>query len=101
MCRRRGPGSRWVAAPALGWSSSDDSTVQEVETRYRNGGIGYGEVKALLAEVIEQHLAPLRHRYERLRAEPAALHERLAEGERHAAGRADRVLTRAMTAMGI
>lgn len=79
----------------------DDSTIQEVETRYRNGGIGYGEVKALLAEVIEQHVAPLRHRYERLRAEPAALHKRLIEGEQHAARRADQVLTRAMTAMGL
>jgi hypothetical protein len=36
-----------------------------------------------------------------LRAEPAALHERLIEGEQHAARRADQVLTRAMTAMGL
>jgi hypothetical protein len=49
----------------------------------------------------EQHVAPLRHRYERLRAEPAALHERLIEGEQHTARRADQVLTRAMTAMGL
>ena len=40
-------------------------------------------------------------RYERLRAEPAALHERLIEGEQLAARRADQVLTRAMTAMGL
>ena len=79
----------------------DDATIQEVETRYRAGGIGYGEVKARLAEVIEQHVAPLRLRYARLRAEPAALHERLIAGERHAAGRADQVLGRAMTAMGL
>jgi tryptophanyl-tRNA synthetase len=76
-----------------------DSTM--VETRYRNGTMGYGDAKALLAEVIEQHVAPLRHRYERLRAEPAALHERLIEGEQHTARRADQVLTRAMTAMGL
>ena len=78
-----------------------DSTVREVETRYRAGTIGYGETKALLADVIEQHLAPLRDRYERLRTGPAVLHERLLEGERHAARRADRVLARAMTAMGL
>ncbi len=78
-----------------------DSTVREVETRYRAGTIGYGETKALLADVIEQHVAPLRDRYERLRTEPAVLHERLIEGERHAARRADRVLARAMTAMGL
>jgi tryptophanyl-tRNA synthetase len=79
----------------------DDATIREVETRYRDGAIGYGEAKALLAEVVERHVAPLRRRYERLRAEPDALHERLAEGERHAARRADRVLARAMTAMGL
>ena len=80
---------------------ADEPTIQEVEARYRAGGIGYGEVKALLAEVIEQHVAPLRHRYQRFMAEPEALHERLVEGERHAARRADQVLTRAMTAMGL
>ena len=79
----------------------DDSTIHEVETRYRDGSIGYGEAKALLAEVIEQHVAPLRDRYERLRADPRALRERLVAGEQHAARRADRVLTRAMTAMGL
>jgi tryptophanyl-tRNA synthetase len=80
---------------------ADDSTIQAVETRYREGGIGYGETKALLADVIEQHVAPLRHRYQQLRAEPAALQERLIDGEQHAARRADQVLARAMTAMGL
>jgi tryptophanyl-tRNA synthetase len=80
---------------------ADDATVAQVETRYRSGGIGYGEVKALLADVVEQHVAPLRERYQRLRAEPAALRERLAAGEAHAARRADAVLTRTMTALGL
>jgi tryptophanyl-tRNA synthetase len=79
----------------------DDSTIREVESRYRTGTIGYGATKALLAEVVEQHVGPLRQRYERLRAEPAALHQRLVEGEQHAARRADQVLARAMTAMGL
>jgi tryptophanyl-tRNA synthetase len=79
----------------------DGATVQEVETRYRDGTIGYGETKALLAHVIVEHVAPLRRRYARLRAEPDALHERLIAGERHAARRAEAVLDRAMTAMGL
>ena len=33
---------------------ADASAVAEVEARYRDGGIGYGEVKALLADVIER-----------------------------------------------
>jgi tryptophanyl-tRNA synthetase len=80
---------------------ADASTVAEVEARYRNGGIGYGEVKALLADVIEHHVAPLRDRYEQLLADPAALRERLAGDERHAAQRADEVLAAAMSAMGL
>jgi tryptophanyl-tRNA synthetase len=70
-------------------------------SRYRNGGIGYGEVKVLLAEVIEQYAAPLRHRFERLLADPPALEERLVMGEQHATQRAEHVLAHAMTAMGL
>jgi tryptophanyl-tRNA synthetase len=80
---------------------ADASTIHEVETRYRNGAIGYGEVKALLAEAIEQHLVSLRHRYDRLLADPPALQERLSTGEQHATQRAEQVLARAMTAMGL
>jgi tryptophanyl-tRNA synthetase len=76
-------------------------TVAEVEARYRAGGIGYGEVKALLADVIEDHVAPLRARYERLLADPGALRDRLAADERHAADRADEVLAATMSAMGL
>jgi tryptophanyl-tRNA synthetase len=80
---------------------ADVATVREVETRYRDGGIGYGDVKVLLVEVIEQHVAPLRERAERLFADPAALQERLSKGEQHASRRAEQVLVRAMTAMGL
>jgi tryptophanyl-tRNA synthetase len=80
---------------------ADVATVREVEARYRTGGIGYGEVKALLAEGIEQYVAPLRHRYERLLADPPTLQGRLDAGERHATQRAEHVLARAMTAMGL
>jgi tryptophanyl-tRNA synthetase len=80
---------------------ADASTVADVEARYRAGGIGYGEVKALLADVIEDHVAPLRDRYEQLLADPAALRERLAADERHAAERADEVLAATMGAMGL
>jgi tryptophanyl-tRNA synthetase len=83
---------RAFAAPA---------TVEEVETRYRAGGIGYAEVKALLAEIVEQHVAPLRRRHEQLLADEPALEERLRRGELHAGERADQVLARAMTAMGL
>ena len=80
---------------------ADTRTVAGVEARYRTGGIGYGEVKALLAEVIDAHVAPLREHYHRLLSDPAELDARLADGEQHARQRADRMLARTMAAMGL
>jgi tryptophanyl-tRNA synthetase len=80
---------------------ADAATTHGVETRYRTGGIGYGEVKSLLAEVIERHVAPIRDRYGELLADPSALEARLVAGERHATQRAERVLARTMAAMGL
>jgi tryptophanyl-tRNA synthetase len=75
--------------------------VAGVERGYREGGIGYGEVKALLAESLEAHVAPLRDAYRELLEEPAALEERLERGEAHAGARAGRTLRRAAEAMGL
>lgn len=80
---------------------ADPSTVAAVSERYRDGGIGYGEVKALLADAIDAHVAPLRERYEDLLADPSELDARLAAGERHAAERGERTLARTMAAMGL
>jgi tryptophanyl-tRNA synthetase len=80
---------------------ADQRTVAAVEARYRTGGVGYGEVKSLLAEVIDAHVAPMRNRYDRLLADPAALDARLANGEQHARQRADRTFARTMAALGL
>ena len=80
---------------------ADPGTVAAVEERYRTGGIGYGEVKARLADAVEAHVAPLRDRYQRLLTDPAGLDARLETGEQHARERADRTLTRTVAAMGL
>jgi tryptophanyl-tRNA synthetase len=80
---------------------ADPPTVAAVEEHYRTGGIGYGEVKARLADAVDAHVAPLRDRYRRLLADPAALEARLAAGERHASRRADGTLARTVVAMGL
>lgn len=80
---------------------ADAGTVATVEERYRRGGIGYGEVKALLADAIDAHVAPMRRRYQGLLTDPAQLDARLAEGEQHVRERADRTLARTMVAMGL
>ena len=80
---------------------ADPGTVAAVEERYRTGGIGYGEVKARLADAIDAHVAPLRDRYRRLLTDPAGLDVRLETGEQHARERADRTLARTVVAMGL
>ena len=80
---------------------ADPGTVAAVEERYRTGGIGYGEVKARLADAIDAHVAPMRDHYHRLLTDSAELDARLADGERHAGRRADRTLARTMAAMGL
>jgi tryptophanyl-tRNA synthetase len=80
---------------------ADPATVAAVEERFRAGGIGYGEVKARLADAIDAHVAPLRDRYRQLLADPAALDARLARGEQHASERADLTLSRTVAAMGL
>ena len=80
---------------------ADPEMVARVEERYRSGGIGYGEVKARLADAVDALVAPMRSRYRRLLSDPSELEARLAEGEQHARRRADRTLASTMTAMGL
>ena len=73
----------------------------EVERRYREGGIGYGEVKTLLAESIIARFAPARDQ----RADWLAHSERVTEvraaGAARAKATARRVLDRARAACGL
>jgi tryptophanyl-tRNA synthetase len=78
-----------------------EDQVAEVDRRYREGGIGYGEVKTRLAEQIIAHFAEARER----RAEWLAHPERIAAVRRDAAERARAtarvVLDRARQACGV
>ena len=73
----------------------------EVEHRYREGGIGYGEVKSRLAEHVIAYFAPARAR----RADWVAHPDRVAEVRVAAAARARRaartILDRARAACGV
>ena len=75
--------------------------LTEVERRYREGGIGYGEVKSLLAEAMIARFSDARVR----RADWLAHPERVAEVSEAAAGRARAtarvVLDRARAACGV
>ena len=80
---------------------ADPAAAQAVRGRYRTGGIGYGDVKALLAEQLHTTLAPMRDRYEALLADPARLDAALEAGERRANQRATETLRRMSAAMGL
>src|SRR5690242_7462263 len=45
---------------------ADAAAAREVRGRYRTGGIGYGDVKAVLADQLRAALAPMRERYHAL-----------------------------------
>ena len=80
---------------------ADPAAAREVRGRYRTGGIGYGDVKALLAEQLQTRLAPMRDRYQALLADSARLDAALQAGERRANQRATETLRLMSTAMGL
>jgi tryptophanyl-tRNA synthetase len=80
---------------------ADPAVAQEVRGRYRTGGIGYGDVKALLAEQLHATLKPVRDRYQALLADSDRLDAALEAGERRANERATDTLRRMSSAMGL
>jgi tryptophanyl-tRNA synthetase len=80
---------------------ADPAAAHEVRDRYRSGGIGYGEVKALLADQLDVTLAPMRDRYEELLADRARLDAALEAGERRANRRAAETVRLMSSAMGL
>ena len=79
----------------------DPAAAQEVRGRYLTGGIGYGDVKALLAEQLRTALTPMRDRYQALLADPARLDAALEAGERRANERATETVRVMSAAMGL
>jgi len=69
--------------------------------RYVAGGIGYGEVKALLTEALIATFAPARERYQVLIDNPAGLDAVLFEGAERAKARVRDVLERVRSARGL
>ena len=53
--------------------------TSEIEKRYADG-IGWGEMKQLLFEYINDHIKPVRNEYERLIADPAIVEQELIKG---------------------
>ncbi|MBD3174520.1 MAG: tryptophan--tRNA ligase [Armatimonadia bacterium] len=74
---------------------------EEMARRYREGGVGYGDVKKRIAELFFENFGEARERKAELDNNPDELREIYAEGARKARAKAREVLDRARDAMGI
>lgn len=72
-----------------------------VAERYRKGGIGYGEVKKELCELIWKHFAHARDRREKLQSDPAAVERILRDGAQKARKVIGATLKKARVAVGL
>lgn len=59
------------------FATADETS--DIEKRYADG-IGWGEMKQLLFEYINDHIKPVRNEYERLIADPAIVEQELIQG---------------------
>ncbi len=83
-------------------SVAPEAAAQDLERRYREGGVAYAEAKSMLADAIETLIAPARQRHAELMADPARLRDILARGAARARASAAGTLwaVRAATGLG-
>lgn len=74
---------------------------QAMAARYRQGGLGYGEVKQALADAAEKYFAHAREYRKELEGKPQVVREILGDGAAMARKKAADVLQRAQTACGV
>jgi tryptophanyl-tRNA synthetase len=79
-------------------SVASGETMDAVEQRYRDAG--YGQFKQDAGEAVVELLAPVRERYEELRADPAELERMLALGAEKAAAASEPTLAAMIERMG-
>lgn len=80
-------------------ATSEEAT--EWEERYRLGGMGYGDVKKRLLQLIDETFAPYRERRRELETDPDYVMDVLREGGRRARGVAQAVMERVREATGL
>ena len=73
----------------------------ELQERYRAGGMGYGDAKKQLFEVVDRFLGPARQRREKLVADPDYVQDVLSSGARRARAVAREVMADAREACGL
>ncbi|APU14154.1 MULTISPECIES: tryptophan--tRNA ligase [Actinoalloteichus] len=80
---------------------ASEDVVNDTRARLAAGGVGWGELKNQLFEVLDEQLAPMRERYEALTAPDSELDAILAAGAEKARAKAVPVLRQVRAAVGI
>lgn len=78
-----------------------DEEVAELEARYRTGGMGYGDAKKCLADVVERELAPAWSKRAELEKDPDFVEDVLATCGRRARAVASEVMAEVRDALGL
>ena len=82
-------------------AGGDDPRTTELANRYRQGGMGYGEAKQALFELILDHFSDARAKRKELMADPTYVDEILRNGAAAANEEIAKVTTRAREAVGL
>jgi tryptophanyl-tRNA synthetase len=82
-------------------AGADDERTRTLADRYRAGGLGYGEAKQQLFELLMDHFGPARQRREQLMNDPAYIDEVLTRGAQAARQKITEVTRRAREACGL
>ncbi|MBL7154710.1 MAG: tryptophan--tRNA ligase [Phycisphaerae bacterium] len=80
---------------------ASDDELGEWESKYRNGGMGYGEAKKRLAELVIDYFKPYREKRAELESNIGYVNEVLAEGAKRARAVAVETLSKARKAVGL
>ncbi len=80
-------------------ASADE--LSEWENKYRSGGMGYGEAKKRLAELMIDYFKPFREKRAHLESNPDSVKEILADGAKRARAVAAETLAQARKAVGL
>jgi tryptophanyl-tRNA synthetase len=80
---------------------ASEEEKQALASRYRAGGMGYGEAKQMLFEKMESYFAPARQKREALAAAPERVEAILQEGGRKARAEAQKTMALVRRAVGL
>jgi tryptophanyl-tRNA synthetase len=82
-------------------AGKDDPRTAALDQRYRAGGMGYGDAKQALYELILDHFADARRRREELMKDPGHIDRVLRQGAESARAAMDPIVERARKAAGL